>query len=339
MKYGRVIETAFGATFKAWGEWAFVLSVWAAGLPVIVVVSAGYVASAIAYASSRHLTAPVVLGFVVSTLVAIVSFWFLGLILHGGLVHLTNEWQEGRPATAADGWRGARRVFGRILLFELLYGLAANLVFFVVLAVFGGAAVSLVLMATGGSLASLGSGDAAWTALAAFSVPLCCLYLALVVLMSLAGALMSAFESVGVREVVVAGIDAQAALRSAWHGLMSRKKEFFLMGLIAVGLAQAFQTVTSVLAQPVQFASQLLTASSGQGPDVAVAIGVLFLMFVLILIMMGVQIPWMVFLYQLWTAFYRQLTGRYVPPESVYAQRVASGEDALPPPPVVPAGD
>jgi hypothetical protein len=167
------------------------------------------------------------LGYLGAILFASVVAIPIGLILQGGLTHLSDEVLAGRQARVANGWGiGARRM-GRVFLIQLvivLVGFVLSLV----------SAIPLVLSVAGGAAlgASSGSGDFNPAPLV---VGFCCGYLFFLILLVFATMLLGAFGALAIRYAIIGDRTSGDALGAAWKALRARWKNVFVFSLIQFG--------------------------------------------------------------------------------------------------------
>jgi len=241
----------------------------------------------------------------VSTIVTLYATLLLGGLLaflpvfaaRGGLIHASDAVLAGRAFSVGEcwgfGWRRLGRTLGIDLLLGILYMLAiivAELPFFF--------------------LIFLGSSVAGEDNPAAMIGSICLGYLflfgAIIVIMIVyfgVEALSIRYGLIGERTVGKAISDGWKAFRVAW-------KKVLVFGLIMVGLAYAWQTLTSLVVAPFMFLVMPLGEFMGSaGPDPA-AMTKFFDSFVWIYAAIIVlYAPFTLFNAVAWTSFFRALTG------------------------------
>jgi len=322
--YTDVLRQAWRTTWRSRGIWAFLatsfLPFLLLGAGVIGFSAAALVPAFVDGAEPGAETALAIFGAV--ALAGLVSIP-LGLLLHGGLIRLTCEAQEGRRASAGVGWREGGRALGRVLVFEIVLGAVAVLSFGLLSALFAGAL----------SLADAGSGDNVLPVVAVF----CLGYLLFLVLAMVAIVVLFGFESVGVRYAVIeerSGLDAFVA---AVQTVRSRFKNVVAMALILVAMQWGASAVLIAFTSPLQML--VVPSLSQSGGDAAPAFPPqLYLIVALVYLLTFIaQIPMTIFFYAAWTAFFRKLTGR----DDATHEELAplTYPEAYIPPPPPPSGD
>jgi hypothetical protein len=241
----------------------------------------------------------------------------LGLIYHGGTIHLSDEAIAGRPVRVGDGWSFGARRMGRVFAVEFVVGLIATAGVFA-------AMVPLFAAIIGGF--ALGSPDKSPVP---FIAGLCGGYLIFFLIVIAVSLFISAYEALSIRYGLVGERTAGDALGSAWKATRARWKNVVLFALIVLGFQYAYGMVTSLVIVPLEFLLMpglFFPGAGSQNPEQILPQMVRFYAVVYPLIF-ALQLPWVVFLANLWTAFFRQLTGLDVP--------VPAPFDPPPPAPVV----
>ena len=180
---------------------------------------------------------------------------------------------------------------------------------------------------------------------------MCCFYIVILALGVAAALFIQAFEAIGARAAVLSGRRGMEAFKDAWQALRRSLKAVVVMSLIVLGVTWAYSMVTSVVITPLQFlASPQLYSMDPTSieTDPTAFLGMFGLMYVLIIVLSFVlNFPPMVYLYLVWTGFYRQLVG-ITPAEETAPAPVSPGympappvaqqpPGAIPPPPAPPA--
>lgn len=305
MKYGQAISSAF-STLKSGALWGFAATTYGAIAMLYAVLLGG--AAAIAGPSGMaealrdpaslgsQLVAPLLLLAGALTLAVLITIP-LSLIMHGGFVHLADEILAGRPASMGQGWSFGARRMGRTFGIDFLVGLLTFLGSLVAMIPFGVAVFGLAA-SSGGDTPGAGA-----------FVGICCGYLVLLVFIVALSLVAAAYESLAIRYGLVGGRTVGDALGSAWTALKARWKNVLVFSLIAMGLGYAYNMVASMVTVPLQFLLMpgqffsTVTPSAEQLPRLFGAYAILMVVSVFI------AVPWMVFRYSLWGAFFRQLTG------------------------------
>lgn len=233
----------------------------------------------------------VIVLFALSVLVAFILF-ISSIVAKGGLIHLVNEAEEGRPVRGLDGWatglRMSPRVFGTGFV---LYAPLALLWILVLLFAF----MPLVTVLLRGSEPGVGVIISMLGVLAIGGS-------ALLILGVFAGLL----ESLGLRHAVIGGTGVFASLKAAWHDVRFRFKDVIIVWLLMIGLGIGFGLVAAVIFAVFMF--MVIGAAIVGLPLVAVFIGVL--LFLALLLPAAI---YNTFISAIWTIVFRRLTGREVP--------------------------
>ncbi|MDR3686291.1 MAG: hypothetical protein P4L93_04965 [Coriobacteriia bacterium] len=312
MNYSDMIQRSF-RSLKSGGMWGFVASTQAVRVVVLLVVLASFNAvgesSFLRMASTvypGHPSTAVVVQLVYFTAVVLASILCLpaNLILQGGLTHLSDEVLAGRKARTSDGWRVGGRRFGRVFVIEFVVGLIA----FVAAAV---CSVPLVVAVIGGVAVAAKSGNSGLNPVPAIAGA-CCGYLVFFVLLILLALFTAAYGSIAVRYGVIGGRTSGDALGSAWKALRARKKNVFVFSLIQLGFGIVWAVIVGIVGVPVQIA----TAAGQKLPTLSHLLGAYAISGPLAI---ALVVPFVIFSYAMWTAFFRQMTGLDVAPTPMYA--------------------
>lgn len=262
------------------------------------------------------------------TLIGFSGAFLIGAVLglpifyaaHGGLVHAADETLGGTRVRVGEAWAFGWKRFFRTLGTDILVGLVVSVGILAVLAV-------LALFVGGGFLA-LGRGDNPVAGIGAFCLG------ELVYLISVFALVLfsQALEGISIRYALVGGRTSGDSVAAAWTAMKARKRDVFLFALIMLGLAYAYQTVTSVVLVPVYLMALPWSdmASTSDAASAATAARIMQVMYVLYPAIFVLLAPFMVFQYAAWGAFFRQLTGLDIPADESPATPYASS--TLPPP-------
>lgn len=331
--YGRVLREGWRATRRCGGVWILVggytlvaLVVWA-GAGSLAAAAFGWDLSS---ALEGRLDPALLVGAgalaAIGGLVSLVAF----LVAHGGSVFLTGEFQEGRPAGVLAGLGAGFRLLPRVFALDLMVALVGVATVLVPTGVFFGAVLALASSDQAQGLAFLG---------------VCCGEFLMIALIFVAASVLVAVESLGVRSAVIDRRGPLQAFGDAWRFLKDRFKSVFVMMLVFLGLQLAFQFVLQIVTSPISllftgntFAEFGRFADTTRPVDPAAVLGpMLGLVVANSVVTLVLTVPWSVFWYGAWTAFYRQLTGRDVPaPPAASAYATAEGAP-WPSPPEAPA--
>ncbi|MDO9108680.1 MAG: hypothetical protein Q7U89_06775 [Coriobacteriia bacterium] len=333
IRYGKILADAWRLTWRSWAMWGWLAIGYGVSfltmLPMIGLLA--YSSGAGTEPSEEILIASFV-GFAVAGLCSV----FMYLAYNGALVYLSNEGLEGRPVRFGDGWRAGLRFLPRVAGLDLSIGLVATVLAGVAFGVLG---VIVAVMDSGSDSAAGGA-----------FVLFCCGYIAILAIGTVFVLLAMSFEAIAVRAIVISGTDIRGGMASSRDVLRHRFKQVFVMGLILIGIYYGVQMVASMLLVPFQFGMMASMPDPASSTDPAAFIEGFGLYWVVaILISYAMVMPLMVFIYYVWTGFYRQLFGIDAPaviapptaPSSQFAPQPSQDLDqyipAPPAPPVVPA--
>ena len=306
MKYGRAISSAF-STLKSGSLWGFVASIYGAITLLYVALFGG----AIAIVGPSRLVelfnspgsggsdwiAPVLLlgGTLLLAMLLVIP---LSLIMHGGLVHLSDEILANRPVTVGQGWSFGASRMRRTFAIDFLVGLIVFGVMLVALVPFG--------ISVAGLAAGSGSGASSGVAFGG----ICCGYLIFFLFAVATSMLASGYEAVAIRYGLVGTRSAGQAMGAAWQAFKARWKDVVVFSLIVLGLQYTFSFATSIVTGPMQFFLLPNAFTTGGSTPSADQLPRFFVGFtVLMIVSIVITVPWVVFQYSLWSAFFRQLTG------------------------------
>jgi len=338
VRYGKVLLDAWKLMWRSWAMWGWLAVGYGSVALAMVIWFSTFFGFAVNSTPDESMIVGVFAGVALLGLVSAVLF----LLYNGALVHLSNEGLQGRPVRFSDGGRAGLRFFGRVAAIDITLWAAMMLI--------GGVGFGALF----GSIALMdsGSGTAAGSGFALF----CCGYVLMLVVFSLFTAFALAFEAMAVRAVVISGASIGGAMAAAWGVLRHRFKQVFIMGLILVGIYYGAQMVSSMLLLPFQFGMMASMPDPSTSTDpTAFLRGFNVYWIAAVLISYAMYVPLMVFIYYVWTGFYRQLFGLDVVaqppvpaipvPAEEYPAAVAPpgspGEPPAPPvaaPPAPPAG-
>ncbi len=305
MKYGQAISSAF-RTLKSAQMWGFAASTYGA-ITMLYVVLVGGAFAAVGPsrivdgfrdidAFSGALGGIALLFGAVS--IAVLLTIPLSLIMHGGFVHLADEILAGRPITVGQGWAFGASRLGRTFAIDFVIGMISVLCVSIALVPF-----IVVVMAS-----AAGSGPDAPTA-SAFVI-ICCGYLFFLLFVVALSLVLSGYEAIAIRYGLVGTRTAGSALSAGWQAFKARWKNVVVFSLIVMGLQYAFSTVTSMITVPLQFVllpNQFILGDTTPSPEQIPRL--LFGYAILMVVSILLSVPWAVFNYSLWGAFFRQLTG------------------------------
>ncbi|MFA5844621.1 MAG: hypothetical protein WC971_07310 [Coriobacteriia bacterium] len=236
-------------------------------------------------------------GVAVAFLVLSLVLWILGVAARGGLVHLVEEAEEGRPVRALAGWDAGFSKWGRVFLIEFVVALPI-----IILALVVGAVVA-VAIAGAAAAGFSSSGDIARAAAGALLAGGCGVLALSVVAFTALAFLIGLVEPLALRYGVLGGLTVGHALGAAWRDVRHRFKDVVLMWLTMLVTGMAFGlavgVVAAILAVPVVVA---VIASAWMVVAVLCAI--------LIAVMLLLSAVYGTYVSAAWTVFFRRLTGR-----------------------------
>ncbi len=322
MNYSDIITRAF-RTLKAGGIWGFVITI---QLTVLALLGFGLAAGVSAAGGPgvfrqmvTDLSAPGVpsqraIEQFLTHILTIYGLFAAGafltipisLIMHGGLIHLTDEAQAGRSATVGGGWAfGARRI-GRVFAVEFMIGLVAfALILLGILPIVFSAIAAGVNRSGGGAVVGLVCGGSLWLMLMLFAL-----------------IMLGGWEALAIRYAVIGDRTAGDAIGAGWDAFRARFGSVFVFLLILFGFGVVVYVVQSVLNYAIEFAvlGPSMFTGAATGPS---ASGVAFLRFqpmfpLLMLLALTVTVLTRVLQAAMWTGFFRQMTGLQPSPPSTY---------------------
>jgi len=338
VKYGQAIASAF-RTLKSASLWGFAASMYGAITMLYVVVVGGALAVAgPARIAGGFRDAGTFSGDLLGSLallfgavsIAVLFTIPLSLIMHGGFVHLADEVLAGRPISVGQGWAFGTKRMGRTFAIDFTVWLISFLAVSVSLVPF----IVVIIASTAGS----GSDTPPAGAL----VGICCGYLVFLLFVVALSMLLSGYEAIAIRYGLVGTRTAGNALGAGWQAFKARWKNVVVFSLIVLGLQYAFSMVTSVITVPLQFVllpNQFTMGGSTPTPEQLPRFFSGYAVLIVVSMLLG--LPWAVFHYSLWGAFFRQLTGLDVvavptPPMTLPQQPVYPTTPTPPTPPTPP---
>lgn len=324
MDFGGIIKKAWNVTWRYKVLWIFGFFAGAAGGGSGGGGSSNYSTSSEEFADpqqfdkfSQWISDNVVLIIAIVTILIVIgiALWILSVAARGGLIHLVNEAEEGRPVRAGDGWGVGFSKWGRVFLVDFVLYLPLFIVVVVMLVV---AFVPLI--------AAAGSGGDPTAGIFSMCGGLAFGGLILLVL----GFVVGLLEAVAIRRAVLEDTPAMASISGAWSDLKARFKDLFVMWLVMLAVGLGYGVVIGILAAI--FGVAIAFALVGGLWPLAAGIG-----FVLFLALIVPQAVFGTFSSAAWTIFYRKMTGRDV---GVAAQPPLQGQEGyaslVPPPPPAP---
>jgi hypothetical protein len=267
----------------------------------------------------QHYAVAIVLGVIVLFALGLVLM-VLSVAARGGLVHLVNEAEEGRPVHAREGWRVGFAKWWRVFGVGFLAALPSVLIGLVMLLIIG---IGVLAAIRAGAIGDAGS------AIVGTILGSACMLLVLAVPAIFFGIVLGISADLGIRYVVLEDRRASESLRQGWRDLWSRRGAF-VMYLIQVGVGIAYGIVVAIVAA-ILIVPGILLAVAGAWP-----VGVLMTVSA-VLVLMVPGAAYATFYHAVWTIFFRRMTG--MEPHA-FAVAPASGGayPMVPPPPAPPSG-
>lgn len=246
-------------------------------------------------------------------------FWFVIFIISvaakGGLIHLVNEAEEGRPVHGTDGWAAGFRAWFRV------FGIG-----FVLYVPYGLLAITFLLLMLAPVFAPLLSGGEPRPE--AF-LGLCGGFAFGGIVLVVLGILLGWLETLAVRHTVLDRSGVFASIGGAWTDIRVRFKDVLVMWLLTIAVGIAFGVVVGTVA--VIFGVSIAAAVFAEAyAAAAVAGAALFFALLLPSAIYGA------FGSAIWTVFFRRLTGREVVAAPAGAAPSAPMPPAAPAPTVAP---
>lgn len=253
----------------------------------------------------------------IAVLVAVIVFvglvwWILSVAARGGLVHLVDEAEEGRPVRGGDGWRVGFHYWWRTL------GLSLVLILPV---------AALILLLVGilvAALMPLGS-DSPGAAAGGLVLGACCFGGLFVVLLILVILLVSVLIELGLRFIVLQDRGVFDAIGESISALRARFKDVAVMWLLLLAIGIGFGIVVAMIGVALALPAVFMLLAG----NLAGAIMVFAALFLVLLLPGAIYAA---FRSAIWTEFFRDFTGRGAIP-------AVSPAGAYPTPPPPPTGE
>jgi len=248
-------------------------------------------------------------------LLIVIGIVVVSVAARGGLVHLANEAEEGRPVKARDGWRVGFakwwRVFGILFL--------AGLPVMVVGLVFSGALVAAtVAWLNNVSPVTVGS-EFASTFMMAF-----CGVLVVTIIGTFLGVMLGIASELGIRYAVINDRGALDSLKQGWRDLWSRRGAF-RMFLVQLGVGILFAIVVGIAGSILGGPMVVVSTTNGIRVSQPASQGLTFLLIIPAAVFAA-------FYSAAWTVFFRRMTGMQPQPVT----EVAPVPMPAPPAPLAP---
>ncbi len=243
------------------------------------------------------------------------AMFIISIAAKGGLIHLVNEAEEGRPVRGMDGWAAGFRAWFRV------FGIG-----FVLYAPYTLLALTFLLLMFAPVFASLLSGGEPRPE--AF-IGVCGGFALGGIVLLVLGILIGWLETLAVRHTVLDHSGVFASIGGAWTDIRVRFKDVIVMWLLIVAVGIAFGVVVGIVAAI--FGVSIVAAIFAETyAAAAVAGAALFFALLLPSAIFGA------FGSAIWTVFFRRLTGREVVAAPPGAAPSAPMPPVVPTPPVAP---
>jgi hypothetical protein len=228
-------------------------------------------------------------------------FMVVALAARGGLIHLVNEAEEGRPVKLGDGWRAGFSKWGRLFGVSFLAALPILIIVAIVLAIIGASAFSAFQAYT--------ASGSTQTLARSFAGPLLgasCFVIILLIAAAFLGVVLSIAASLGLRYVMLEDRRAVASLKQGWDDLWT-KRGAFVMFLIVTAVGIVFGIVVGVVGGIAAVTARVLSGTRVIGATASLA-GLVALLLIVPASIYGT------FIDAVWTIFFRRMTGLQAAP-------------------------
>lgn len=268
---------------------------------------------------------PLVIALALFLVVVGILWWVLAVAARGGIVHLVNEAESGRPISASDGWRVGFSKWGRVFAIRFIASLPLLVLGLLVAALLVVGAVTAY-----GSAAGRG-GDAATAAIIASASGLCCVLAAFVIVALVLGVVLTIVSELGVCYGVLEDRGVMDSLKAGWADLRA-KRGAFVMYLVQWAASIVYGIAAAVVALVVVVPAVVLFIA-GAWP-----VGLLLIV-AFALVMLVPAALYGAFYHAAWTIFFRRMTGMEpkAAPAMPYPAPPVAPQAGFPPPPSVPA--
>lgn len=241
----------------------------------------------------------------------------ISVAARGGLIHLVNEAEEGRPVAARDGWRVGFAKWWRVFGVGFIAALPVLLLVLVIAGIVG---AGLVLAVRSGNISGIG------TQMVGSIIGGGCLVFVFAIVAVFLGVTLGISAELGLRYVVLKDFRTMEALKQGWHDLWS-KRGAFLMFLIQIGVGIVYGIAVTIVAA-ILIVPGVLAGIAGAWPVTAVMVGIA------VVVLIVPSAAYASFYHAAWTVFFRKMTG--MQPQPAMAAP-APGYPMMPPPPYPPA--
>jgi len=250
-------------------------------------------------------------------------FMVIGVAARGGLIHLVNEAEEGRPVKLGAGWRAGFSKWWRLFGVTFLAGLPLLIIFTIIAVIVGASAFSAIA-----AYASRGGGTPDAATLRALIAPLLgagCFLIILTIIAVVLGVILGVASSLGLRYVMLEDRGTLDSLKQGWRDVFSKRGAFLmflLLTVIGIGVGLVFGFVGAIFSLPAIAASG--SSATAVGGAMAGIAGLVLLVPAAI---------YGTFLDASWTIFFRRMTGLQAAPVVLSAYASPAPASYVPPAP------
>ncbi len=231
-------------------------------------------------------------------------FWIVGIAARGGLIQAVDAIEEGGTFTLGAAWDAGFGHFWRLLGLSVLLGLPMALVGL-------GLAAAVALPIIGAVRAGSDPSPALFA-------PMCGAFIVGIPLLIVGGVILGTMSLLGSRSIMIADTGVFEAAAEAWRLFRTRIKDSLIMWFISLGLNMVAGIVVAIPIVIVTFAGVIPAVFLIRSESWPALIGVSAIAVLIItLVIMLYTAIWGTFTSALWTIFFRRLTGREAPTESL----------------------
>jgi hypothetical protein len=310
MSYGDILKRAWNVTWRYKALWVLGLFVGGASYSNSGANTSSTTPSSLASGNTAVVQSflaqwgwLIVLGVFVALILGL-AIAVIALAARGGLIHLVNEAEEGRPVKLGAGWRAGFSKWGRLFGVSLLVALPLLVIVLIIAVVVGVSAFSAF-----GAYMSSGSTRTLLSTIAGPLVGSVCLLLVLVAVAVILAVILGPVSALALRYVMLQDRHVIESLKQGWSDLWSKRGAFLMflvMFGIGIGVAIVFAIVAGILGVPALLISGAQSAFSGTAP--AAGAGSAWLGFVGLIMLVPAAV-YGTFVEASWTIFFRRMTG------------------------------
>jgi hypothetical protein len=226
-------------------------------------------------------------------------FVVISIAARGGLIHLVNEAEEGRPFRLRDGWRAGFSKWWRMFGVTFLAGLPVSIVVAIIFAIVGVSAFTAIGMYFAG-----GGGTPDTQTLRTLIAPLLgasCFIFVLAIVAVFLGVVFGITGALATRYVMLEDRRVMESLKQGWNDLWHRRGSFvmfLLMAVVGIIVGIVFSVVWGVFSVP----ALMLNGTRVVGVGTSLT-GLASLLLIVPAAIYGT------FIEAAWTVFFRRMTG------------------------------